>query len=158
MKRKKAQSALEFLTTYGWAFLVILIMIAAMAYFDVFNIGDRVPGSCTFTDGLDCTEWQITGDNEIVFILSNQAAGATISEFNITSIDLQGTGCSADMSTDFNQSNWRQGVAETFRVSCSGSTVIAQGERVVADISGYYRLAGRQLNTTFTGRISELAP
>jgi len=34
---KKGQAALEFLTTYGWAFLVILIMIGALSYFGVLN-------------------------------------------------------------------------------------------------------------------------
>ena len=34
---RKAQAALEFLTTYGWAFIVILIMIGALAYFGVLN-------------------------------------------------------------------------------------------------------------------------
>ena len=32
---KKSQAALEFLTTYAWAFLVIIIMIGALAYFGV---------------------------------------------------------------------------------------------------------------------------
>ena len=36
-QNKKSQAALEFLTTYGWAFLVILIMIGALAYFGVLN-------------------------------------------------------------------------------------------------------------------------
>lgn len=31
----KGQAALEFLTTYGWAFLVILVMIGALTYFGV---------------------------------------------------------------------------------------------------------------------------
>lgn len=41
--KKKAQSALEFLTTYGWAFLVILIMIGALAYFGVLDPNRFLP-------------------------------------------------------------------------------------------------------------------
>ena len=42
MGQKKGESAaLEFLTTYGWAFLVILVMIGALAYFGILNPGPR---------------------------------------------------------------------------------------------------------------------
>ena len=34
---RRGQAALEFLTTYGWAFLVILVMIGALAYFGVLD-------------------------------------------------------------------------------------------------------------------------
>jgi hypothetical protein len=45
MINKRAQAALEFLTTYGWAFLVILIMIGALSYFGVFNVDSFIPES-----------------------------------------------------------------------------------------------------------------
>lgn len=35
MKNKKSQAAMEFLMTYGWAILVVLAAIAALAYFGV---------------------------------------------------------------------------------------------------------------------------
>ncbi len=160
MRNNKAQSALEFLTTYGWAFLVILIMIAAMAYFDVFNIGERVPGSCTFTQGLQCSEWQIDTDtNGVTFILLNQATGGTISTFNITDVTIQGSDCEiASPPSGLNQSSWRQGETRQFTVSCDGGSEISSGERPGLDFTGEFRLAGRQLNTTFTGRLSDVAP
>jgi nicotinamide riboside transporter PnuC len=34
---KKSQAFLEFLTVYGWAFLVILVMIGALAYFEILS-------------------------------------------------------------------------------------------------------------------------
>lgn len=37
MKFKKSQAALEFLFTYGWAILVILVAIGALAYFGVLS-------------------------------------------------------------------------------------------------------------------------
>jgi hypothetical protein len=44
---RKAQAALEFLMTYGWAFMVILIMIAALAYFGVLNPDRILPDRAT---------------------------------------------------------------------------------------------------------------
>jgi hypothetical protein len=62
---RKSQSALEFLTTYGWAFLVILIMIGALAYFGVLTPGNFLPDRCVATAGFNCGEFafyeRITG-------------------------------------------------------------------------------------------------
>lgn len=37
MKNKKGQVAMEFLLTYGWSFIMILMMIGALVYFGVFD-------------------------------------------------------------------------------------------------------------------------
>ena len=55
MFRKKGQAALEFLTTYGWAFLVILVMIGALSYFGVFSPENYVPDQCNFGSVLSCS-------------------------------------------------------------------------------------------------------
>jgi hypothetical protein len=36
---KKGQTALEYLITYGWAILIILVVLAVLWYYDVFNPG-----------------------------------------------------------------------------------------------------------------------
>ncbi len=53
-KGKKAQAALEFLMTYGWAILIVLITIGALAYFGVLNPTILLPEKCTFQAGLQC--------------------------------------------------------------------------------------------------------
>ena len=45
---KKGQAAMEFLMTYGWAILVVLAAIAALAYFGVLSPGNLVPERTTF--------------------------------------------------------------------------------------------------------------
>jgi len=57
---KRAQAALEFLTTYGWAFLVILIMIGTLAYFGILNPSKVLPNRCTFGAELQCQDYQIS--------------------------------------------------------------------------------------------------
>ena len=56
---KKSQAALEFLTTYGWAFLVILIMIGALAYFGILNPSKILPNRCSFGVEFQCLDYQI---------------------------------------------------------------------------------------------------
>jgi len=57
---KKSQAALEFLTTYAWAFLVIIIMIASLAYFGVLKPSKILPSRCTFGTELRCIDYAIT--------------------------------------------------------------------------------------------------
>ena len=51
---KKSQAALEFLTTYGWAFLVILIMMSALAYFGFLSPSKLLPDRCNFGSEIRC--------------------------------------------------------------------------------------------------------
>lgn len=61
-QNKKAQGALEFLMTYGWAFLVILIMIGALAYFGVLSPTKFLPERCTFGSQFVCKDYLMTTD------------------------------------------------------------------------------------------------
>lgn len=51
---RKAQAAMEFLMTYGWAIMVVLIVIGALAYFGVLNPSSLVPERCSLTIPFDC--------------------------------------------------------------------------------------------------------
>ena len=55
-RSRKSQAALEFLTTYGWAFLVILIMMSALAYFGVLNPSKLLPDRCNFGSEIRCNK------------------------------------------------------------------------------------------------------
>ena len=59
-KEVKSQAALEFLTTYAWAFLVILIMIGALAYFGVLSPSKLLPDRCNFGSEVSCSDFVIT--------------------------------------------------------------------------------------------------
>lgn len=56
----KAQAALEFLTTYGWAFLVILIMIGTLAYFGILSPSKVLPNRCISSAEFQCLDHQIS--------------------------------------------------------------------------------------------------
>ena len=55
----KAQAALEFLTTYGWAFLVILLMIGTLAYFGILSPGKLLPSRCITGPEFQCLDYQV---------------------------------------------------------------------------------------------------
>jgi|GEM_PF-570216 len=56
---KKAQAAMEFLMTYGWAILVVLVAISALAYFGVLDMKFLTRNSCTLPVGLSCLDHRV---------------------------------------------------------------------------------------------------
>ena len=60
MNKKKAQAALEFIMTYGWAILVVLVAIGALAYFGVLSPDRFLPNKCTLQAGIACVDNRAT--------------------------------------------------------------------------------------------------
>ena len=74
IKGSKAQAALEFLTTYGWAFLVIIIMIGTLAYFGILSPGKILPNRCNIGPEFECIDYQISATaNTFKIRLKNNA-------------------------------------------------------------------------------------
>lgn len=65
---KKSQAALEFLMTYGWAILVVMLALGALAYFGVFNPNKFAPNKCIFSNGLNCIGNKIT-DGQVIVVM-----------------------------------------------------------------------------------------
>ena len=68
IKNKKAQAAMEFLMTYGWAILVVLVSIGALAYFGVLSPEKFLPAKCTLQSGITCLDHKATGSGTSVGI------------------------------------------------------------------------------------------
>ena len=73
---KKAQSALEFLMTYGWAILVVIVAITTLAYFGVLSPDMFVPTKCTLPPGISCLDYEVSS-SRIVLVLQN-SLGETV--------------------------------------------------------------------------------
>ncbi|MCR4334938.1 MAG: hypothetical protein NUV57_00175 [archaeon] len=95
-KEQKGQSALEYLMTYGWALIVIVIVIAAL----VFLIQPSQVGgnTCSTTSGILITNHQLLAStDDLSLILSNQTAAS------LTNVDINVTGTIGGVSiTDSN--------------------------------------------------------
>ena len=79
---KKSQAAMEFLMTYGWAILVVLAAIGALAYFGVLKPQQFLPEQCILAPGIACLDFKVTSD-EVMLIISN-SLGRDIEINNIT--------------------------------------------------------------------------
>ena len=88
---KRAQAAMEFLMTYGWAILVVLIVIGALAYFGVLSPSTLLPEKCTFPVSLSCLDHAV-GNGFMAISLQN-GAGRDITIRGVTATsEALGTG------------------------------------------------------------------
>jgi len=55
---RKGQAAMEYLMTYGWAILVILVVIGVLYWMGILN--PKAPEACTFKAGFSCASYQLT--------------------------------------------------------------------------------------------------
>ena len=61
---------MEFLMTYGWAILVVLAAIGALAYFGVLKPQQFMPDQCILVPGVACLDFKVSSD-EISIIIAN---------------------------------------------------------------------------------------
>lgn len=109
---KRGQSAMEFLMTYGWAILVVLIAVGTLAYFGVLNPGAQVPETCIFFPGINCEDYKVDSDSVVLVILNG--GGTDFENVYFTVVD---TGaCSGDSS---NVEELRDGEKKTFTINCT---------------------------------------
>jgi hypothetical protein len=97
---RRGQAALEYLLTYGWGFLVILVTIGALAYFGILNPGKFVPEKCEFGTQLECADWQlkrIAVDDQVVSLLLRNSFGEDIEMRNVWVVTDEGRIAATDI-------------------------------------------------------------
>ena len=88
MVGKKGQSALEYLMTYGWAILIIIIVGGVLYYYGVFSPSKLVGESKVGFSKVQVDTWAVDATNDdIKFIFENRAG----KQINITNVNVGGT-------------------------------------------------------------------
>ena len=98
LNNKKSQAAMEFLMTYGWAVLVVIAAIGALAYFGVLSPEKFLPEKCILEPGLTCVSSKIEASQSTLIIANG--LGKTITA---TSLDVGG--CSGTFNNDMQSGN-----------------------------------------------------
>ncbi len=62
---------MEFMMTYGWAIMVILAAIGALAYFGVFSADQYLPDRCAANPPFGCAQYKVAGGNISIWLLNN---------------------------------------------------------------------------------------
>ena len=92
IKSKKGQAAMEFLMTYGWAILVVLVAIGALAYFGVLSPDRFLPAKCTLQSGIACLDHKAT-TSSIQIVIQNSLG------YDINTVSVRTPTCGPDSST-----------------------------------------------------------
>ncbi|MBU1198738.1 MAG: hypothetical protein KKF46_02230, partial [Nanoarchaeota archaeon] len=142
---RKGQAALEFLTTYGWAFLVILIMIGALAYFGVLNPSGLLPARCTFSPEISCIEHEVDSTGLLKFRFRNNVG--SMATFNFSAEEIS----SGAQGWCINYSNVRAGRIE--EVNCTFSTTFPAGDKIKFEVNAFYTKAGGSYDVPVKGEI-----
>ena len=165
MFNKKAQSALEFLTTYGWAFLVILIMIGALSYFGVLDPSRFLPDKCVMTTGISCQESMgATAAPQVNARLINSVGkDIAVQQMAVGDVTITGSatctaataialnGVDGDL-TDATLETWKSGAEGELQITCDAAP--EAGERVTVTIDGNYREIGSTYDKPLEGTLS----
>ena len=90
---RSGQAALEFLMTYGWAILVVLVAVGALAYFGVLSPDKFLPAKCTLTSGIGCIDHRVqaaagAGGFGLVTIVITNSLG-----YDINTVKVGAGGC-----------------------------------------------------------------
>ncbi len=168
---KKAQAAMEFLMTYGWALLVVLVAIGALAFFGVLNPGQFLPDQCTMFSGLSCTTYfadasddqiRLTFQNGLGYTMGTPAACTTCG----IDVYIAGVGPlaanTANLATDCTVAGaWILGISDGGTVTCgynappAGITAPTVGTRIKGTVTVIWQDNAPTPNTrSRTGTIS----
>lgn len=148
---KKGQAAMEFLMTYGWAILVVLAAIGALAYFGVLSPDNLLPERTSFQapiPNVDTAAISIDGSNNLVIAIAfSNSVGQTIdpaaANAKISSLTVDGTAYDCDAGvTGTDVASTSNAATFTYTWTCDDTTafnaVTMKNKRVKADLSFEY--------------------
>jgi len=150
MAMRKAQSALEYLMTYGWAILIIVIVGAVLFSLGVFNPGGstalQVRGLSNFQ--LDDAVLKPAGNMTIVLGVKT---GKTT---NVTNVDFGANGVSCKNTAV--ESSVLVNPSQTKIIALNPDTVctLSVGDQVVMNMNVTYILSGSTLMHMDTGQVT----
>ena len=82
--RRLSQAALEFLMTYGWAILVVLIAVAALSYFGVLSPDNYSHDACVLPAGMACIDYRVENYKAVVVLQNSLGDTVTINQVLIS--------------------------------------------------------------------------
>ena len=140
---KKGQAAMEFMMTYGWAIMALVVSFAALYSFGVIL---RPSGQemCALSPGISCKEF-IVGNNGVSITLSN-GLGASINNVKVNITNVPGSACIQSVSDKIND-----GGNTNFIINCPG---LKSGDKFKGSISIVYLKEGNSLTSTSSGTIN----
>lgn len=70
---------MEFLLTYGWAIVIVVVAVSALAYFGVIDLKKLMPSVCHLPSGLSCLDHEYK-EGKFTFVMKNNLGKKIILE------------------------------------------------------------------------------
>lgn len=96
----RAQSAMEYLMTYGWAILIIAVVLAALFSLGVFSGGNLLGNSCVASPGYECTTATLAPGTGTVGLTSVDYLSLNLGQNTGSSINNVELACSATVTSN----------------------------------------------------------
>ncbi len=169
---KKGQAAMEFLMTYGWAILVVLAAIGALAYFGVLSPDNLLPERTSFQAPIPNVDTAVISTNSVantvtvaIAFSNNVGYGITpAANASIPTITIDGTGhtCGGGVTGATSVATPSNNQQFVYTWTCAGVapaiTSGIQNKRVKADLSfdytNSYTGQSRPASGSINGKVS----
>jgi hypothetical protein len=146
---------MEFLMTYGWAILVVLAAIGALAYFGILSPGNILPNDYRMSGGISAGEYKLTTAGTVTLGMQN-SMGADVQILDAvvdTTNKASDVTCSVVAWNETPPYTLVDGAKTSF--DFAGCTVpgSATGQRLKADVRVTYKKVSESVNHTITGTL-----
>ncbi len=149
MRSRKGQAAMEFLMTYGWAILVVLAAIGALAYFGILSPSKFLPASYTISGGFSAGEYKVSTSGVQLSVRNNLGVDTTNVTVVINTTQGVTPACNNEIVITGGLAN---GQSSSLLTICTGTYSLNQ--KFKADIKVIYVKSGETLSHTALGSIT----
>lgn len=146
---KRAQAAMEFLMTYGWAILVVLAAIGALAYFGVLSPDKLLPSKCTLSPGFDFGDCKAATDGLYVSLYNGLGTDTVNATLVVNTTSGSDVTCNEAWVIPGGLAN---GATTAVYQMCNGS--YTENQRFDANVKVIYIKSGETLDYTVSGTIT----
>ena len=148
---KKGQAALEFLTTYGWALLVIVATIGAFVYFGIYNPQSLIVQKCEIETGFGFGDCKVTQSGVLLRIYNGLRVDIT--DVYVTVVPYEssaGAGCVDTVNLTFIGDGQ---TTQTLTLCAPELASASIGQSFEGDVEIRYVRSGEKVNHSAEGRI-----
>ena len=161
MIQRKGQAAMEFLMTYGWALLVVLIAIGALAFFGVLNPSRFLPNSCSLAPGFACTDFAASAATGDITAVIQNGLGENLGTVTLSLSNSNVAGCDGGggmfghvtAGGPTTVTTFADGASTTFVRDCGGATVFVKGTKFKGDLQIKYQIGSTGLQHNKVGQL-----
>jgi hypothetical protein len=126
----KGQSALDFMMTYGWALLLIVLAVGALFALGIFNTGSFIGARAVGFTQVGVPAWRVNGSGAFIVQLSNRAG----TNINVSSVAFTFQGATTTNST-VNQTIPNGATSPTLTLGTINGTIVGASYSIPVTIT-----------------------